>query len=60
MPEELKKDLDRVYQGLQHMQVEPTETNLAIMLDTLQVIKKAYAFVCQHPDEPEQAGEEDA
>ena len=45
MPEKLQKDIDRVYQGLQHMQVEPTKANLAILLDAMQTLEVVYNFL---------------
>ena len=45
MPEELQKDISRVYQGLQHMQVEPTKANLAILLDTMQTLEVVHNFL---------------
>lgn len=63
MPENLQKDIDRVYQGLQHMQVEPTKANLAILLDTMQVLETVFHFLDglkPSGKAEEEAGEENA
>ena len=63
MPEELQKDIDRIYQGLQHMKVEPTKANLAILLDTMQTLENVFNFLGElkvaKSSEPE-VGEENA
>jgi len=63
MPEELQKDIDRIYQGLQHMKVEPTKANLAILLDTMQTLENVFNFLGKlkvaKSSEPE-VGEENA
>lgn len=64
MPEELKKDVDRAYQGLQHLNIEPTKVNLAILMDALQTMENVYRFLggikVEEPEKEEQAGEGNA
>lgn len=57
---ELLKDLERVYKGMQNLNVQPTKTNTAIILDTLTVLEKAYAFVKDHGEEESENGRNDS
>lgn len=41
----LMKDLDRVYTGLQNLNIQPTMHNTAILFDTLQVLESVYRFM---------------
>lgn len=43
--EELMKDMDRVHGGIQHLQIQPTKSNTAIILDALTVLENAYAVL---------------
>lgn len=43
--EDLLKDLDRVYNGIQHLAVAPTKNNTSIIFDTLQTLEKVYAYL---------------
>jgi hypothetical protein len=45
MNETLCKDIDRIYQGIQHLNLEPTKVNTAIILDTLQVLENVYRYL---------------
>ena len=38
----LLSDIDRVYKGLQNLQIAATKSNTAIVLDTLQVLEAIY------------------
>ena len=58
MVEKLMKDLDTAYQGLQHLSVEPSKNNLAILTVALQAMEGAYAYLQNLPKE--EPGEEDA
>lgn len=64
MPEEMKKDVDRVYQGLQHLHIEPTKANLAILMDAMQTMENVYRYLDSikvvEPEKAEQVGEGDA
>jgi len=51
--EELLSDLDRVYTSVQHLQLEPTKTNTAIILDALQVMEKVYRLLKEQNREGE-------
>ena len=54
--EELLKDIERSHMGLQHLRIEATESNLNIILDALNTLKRAHAFISilNEPDkEPE-------
>lgn len=42
---DLLKDLDRIYTGLQNLNVQPTKNNTAIILDTLQVLEVVYQYL---------------
>lgn len=42
---ELQADLNRVYEGIQHLQVQPTKVNVAIILDALQTLEKCDDFL---------------
>lgn len=44
---DLLKDVERIYDGIQHLQIQPTKTNTAIMLDTMQTLEKVYSFLQQ-------------
>ena len=66
-PEALMRELDRAYQGLQHLNIEPNKANLAILMDALQTMENAYHFIGglkneaeNTQKEEEQAGEADA
>ena len=41
----LAADINRVYQGIQHLQVAPTKENVAILFDTMSVLEELYKFV---------------
>lgn len=60
----LLQDMDRVYTGLQHLSIKPTKNNVAILLDTLTVMEKAYTFIQEHEKEADDgddpAGKRDA
>lgn len=43
--ESLAADIDRVYQGIQHLRVAPTKENVAILFDTMSVLEELYKFV---------------
>ena len=48
---EMMQSLERVHEGLQHLQNMPTtRDNLAIVLDALQVLEAAYQFIAGLPD----------
>jgi len=57
--EELLSDLDRVYQGIQHLQLEPTKINTAIVLDALQVMENVYRFIKERSEEVKADGNAD-
>lgn len=56
---ELLQDLDRVYTGLQHLNLQPTKHNTAILLDTLQVLESVYRFVGENAPAGETPAEEE-
>lgn len=43
--ETLAADIDRVYQGIQHLQVAPTKENVTILFDTMSVLEELYKYV---------------
>lgn len=43
--EKLLKDIDRTYTGLQHLDMQPTRNNTAIILDSLQVLEEIYSYL---------------
>lgn len=58
-------DIDRVYQGLQHLTIQPTKNNTAILTDTYIVLEAAADYIAEREaagetteaGEPEAAGE---
>ena len=60
---ELLQKLDRVYIGIQNLNVQQTKENTAIILDALTVLEEAYNFVKEREKENERndsTGERDA
>lgn len=60
---ELLQKLDRVYIGVQNLNVQPTKENTAIILDALTVLEEVYNFVKEKENENERndsTGERDA
>ena len=53
---ELIDDLNRVYGGIQNLDVQPTKKNTAIILDTLTVIESSIEYVMQHEKGEHQDG----
>lgn len=51
--EDLMQDIDRVHNGIQHLQVQPTKTNTAIILDALNVLEKVYQHLDKQKEEKE-------
>lgn len=57
-------DIDRVYQGLQHLSLQPTKNNTAILLDAMTVLEGVAAMMDTSgqpgpaPDGAEAEGEE--
>lgn len=45
---ELMKDLDRVYNGLQNLKIQPTKHNTAILFDAYHVLENVYKFVAEN------------
>lgn len=45
--ENLISDIDRVYKGLQNLQIAATKANTAIVLDTLQVLEAIYKHLTE-------------
>ncbi len=43
--DKLIKDIDRIYEGLQHLDIQPTKNNTTILLDTLHVLEAVYAHL---------------
>lgn len=43
--DKLSQKLDRVYIGIQNLNIQPTEHNVAIILDALTVLREVYDFV---------------
>lgn len=48
--EPLAADIDRVYQGIQHLQIAPTKDNIAILFDTMNVLEGLYNYVKERTD----------
>lgn len=51
---ELLEEIDRIYDGLQHLQLQPTKSNTAIIFDALTVLEKVYAKIQETATEQEQ------
>ena len=45
MVEKLLEDLNRAHDGLQHLHIEATKANVAIVWDALQALENANAFI---------------
>lgn len=45
MVEKLLEDLSRAHDGLQHLHIEATKSNVAIIWDALQALENANAFI---------------
>ena len=43
--ENLLNDVDRVYTGIQNLNVQPTRSNTAIILDALTVLERIYGML---------------
>ena len=43
----MKEAIDRVYQGLQHLDMMPTKNDLAIVLDAIQVLEEINVYLQQ-------------
>ena len=48
--DELLAEIDRAFGGIQHLQVAPTEHNVAILFDCMNVLKTAYNYVKEMPE----------
>ena len=61
--ENLLNNVDRVYTGIQNLNVQPTRGNTAIILDTLTVLERIYGMLKaqaeQEPQEKPQEAEEE-
>ena len=51
----MKELLNKVFQNIQHLQIEPTETNVMLLADCMLNLKKVYNSL---PTEPEANPEE--
>lgn len=49
--EKAMANIDRIYKGIQNLEVQPTKHNTAIILDTLTVLEAVYNDIRQM-DEP--------
>lgn len=58
MMDELMKDVERVHDGIQHLQVQPTKTNIAIIFDALNVLENVYQHLSQENQKEEKEGGE--
>lgn len=38
-------EIERIHDGLQHLQLQPTKSNTAIIFDALTVLEKVYAKI---------------
>lgn len=58
--ENLLNDVDRVYTGIQNLNVQPTRGNTAIILDALTVLERIYSMLkAQAEQEEKQDAEEE-
>lgn len=55
---ELLTSIDRAYQEIQNLQLQPTKNNLAIIMDVLQVLENAYNHLKECPGHKEVKKEE--
>ena len=52
---EFLDDIERIHDGLQHLQLQPTKSNTAIIFDALTVLEKVYAKINETDDQEEVA-----
>lgn len=58
--EQLMNDLDVAHNAIQHLNIEPTKTNMTNMMFVLQTLEKAYQFVSNVPGNPDEKDDADA
>ena len=58
--QELMKDLDVAHNAIQHLNIEPTKSNMTNIMFVLQTLEKAYKFVGEVPDAPAEKDDADA
>lgn len=50
---ELLDEIERIHDGLQHLQLQPTKSNTAIIFDALTVLEKVYAKINESDQQEE-------
>lgn len=50
---ELIGQIDKAYKDLQCINVQPTKSNMSILMNTMAVLEKVYEFMQNLEDEPE-------
>ena len=58
--EQLMNDLDVAHKALQHLNIEPTKNNMTNMLFILQTLERAYTFVNNVSEKPNEKEDENA
>lgn len=51
---ELLNDLDRIYEELQQLNVQPTHSNVLILADTMNVLKNIYKYISETAENTEE------
>lgn len=57
---DLMNDLDVSHKAIQHLNIEPTKSNMTNMMFILQTLEKAYKFVSEVPNAPAEKDDADA
>ena len=58
--QKLMSDLDVAHNAVQHLNLEPSKGNLTNLLFVLQTLEKAYKFISEVPDAPDEKSDADA
>lgn len=48
---ELLQEIDRAYQSLQEIQIQPTKHNVMILMMTMQALERAHGYILEHGEE---------
>lgn len=54
---ELLQDMDKAYTALQRLNLQPTKANMTILMETLNVMEKAYVYIKDQQKEEKEAEE---
>lgn len=54
---ELLEEIDRAYQSLQEIQIQPTKHNVMILMMTMQALERAHGYILEHGKEEQPDGD---